>query len=102
MNNPFSNRVCVDSSDYILKKKRLAKIEHLKSSKYANYKTSTYHVTSNNYKPTMLKKGIYPQEPKFVPNPMMLINELRKFLPVTSFWLFHSFLCTSKVTMLIF
>ena len=76
MKNPFSNRVCVDSSDYILKKKRLAKIEHLKSSKYANYKTSTYHVTSNNYKPTMLKKGIYPQEPKFVPNPILSFNPI--------------------------
>ena len=47
MNNPFSNRVCIDASDYILKKKRLAKIENLKSTEYANYKTSTYHVTSS-------------------------------------------------------
>lgn len=70
MNNPFSNRVCIDSSDYILKKKRLAKIENLKSTQYANYKTSTYHVTSS-IKPETLKKSAYPKEPKFLPNPLL-------------------------------
>jgi len=70
MNNPFSNRVCIDSSDYILKKKRLAKIENLKSTQYANYKTSTYHVTSS-VKPETLKRNAYPKEPKFMPNPIL-------------------------------
>ena len=70
MNNPFSNRVCIDASDYILKKKRLAKIENLKSTEYANYKTSTYHVTSS-VEPEILKKNAYPKEPKFMPNPIL-------------------------------
>ena len=76
MNNPFSNRVCIDASDYILKKKRLAKIENLKSTQYANYKTSTYHVTSTHVKPDIMKKAPYPKEPNFIPNPLLNYNEI--------------------------
>lgn len=76
MNNPFSNRRCIDSSDYILKKKRLTKISHLKGTKYANYKTSSYIVCSNHVKKPEYRKNAYPEEPKFIPNPMLSYNEV--------------------------
>ena len=74
MNNPFSNRVCIDAGDYILKKKRLTKIANLKQSQYANYKTSTYIVCSGDCKKNgveSIEKRPYPAEPCFLPNPML-------------------------------
>ena len=100
MNNPFSNRVCIDAGDYIQKKKRLTKIAHLKSSQYANYKTSTYIVCSDHVKKdgsVSLKKSPYPQEPCFLPNPMLSYHPVEihnlKFQPLREHYqhgmLFH-------------
>lgn len=56
MQNPFSKKSTCCASDYIAKKRNLAKITHLKTMPYANFQTASYIVKSVNQKKKKIRK----------------------------------------------